>query len=407
MKAVPILGQHDSRWGAQRLGTGSYDGAKLINTTIADYGCLITCLTMANLAFDPGSNLLVNNVDDIFTNQKGYTDGRGHFSPAAGCNLVVWGRIQQLLPNMGYHTMADYSNRPADITRLRQWINEGGLVVLQVNWKGRPGAMHFVLGKGHSGGPDILVNDPETGREQWFSSKLFGTGVAATDILKAYFFKDAISAAAPNYPPPVAPVPVTNPAPGMGSGPALEPETTKEEEVTQAEHDAVVAALKQNHDNELKALNGELAKATQLLNTQSDTISRLAADIDKYVPEYVRTWADGETKEVASTAPIILVDFADQMPALEYEENTLFVVQGQPFTVAGKRYYRTKKSVAGGYYYGVPEDLVKDYVHEEPKSVLDLSAARTSLTVSQNIHAMAADSSIGGILAKIFKPRRK
>lgn len=383
---APTLWQHDPRWKNQRLGTK--DG-----TTIGGYGCGITDITMMNAAFNPGDGRLVNNIDDIFTNQGGYVaiNAAGKISarsPQAGANLIDWGKIPQLLPNCGYVARGNYPDgTPADIARLRNHLDGGGLAILQVYWQGNKNLMHFVLAVDHDG-DDIIVNDPEKGDRVAFSSKRFGTGRSRDDIYVVHFFADAI----PNTPPPVsAPAPATpapsNPEPGRGAAPV---ETPKEEEVTQAQHDSAMAEMKALFEGKITQLNNdheaEMAPIKHLLETQASTITRLTDELAKYVPEYVATWQDGPVCDVLSKHPLILVDFADKEEPLEFPANTIFTVQGQPFTVAGKRYWRTKNSVVGGYFYGVPADPAVTEAYNGPATTIP------PLNASQQLHAMVADS---------------
>lgn len=376
---VPVLGQLDGRWAGQRLGTKN-------GASIGGYGCLITDITMMNLAFNPGDNRLVNNIDDIFTSLGGYVDGAGHRSPYLGCDLVDWNKIHELLPNCALVATANYPDGvPADTNRIKQHIAGGGLVILQVFWKGNHNLMHFVLGVGSSNS-DILVNDPETGRQQWFSSKLFGSGSAANDIYSAHFFVDGVA----NNPAPMAPVP---PAPAAAS-PSLanQPAPAQEEQVTQAQHDAAIAALNTQHQAEVKDLEKKLSDATELAQTQGATITSLTTELAASVPEYVHTYQGGSVVEVLTLEPVTVVDFADQHAPVELPANTIVEVEGT-FTAAGAHYYRTKKSLDGGYYYGVPVASVSPYT--PAPGALDTNSAKAALSTSQSIHAMGADGMNG------------
>lgn len=371
---VPVLGQHDGRWGGQRLGTK--DGA-----TISGYGCLVTCLTMANLAFGGGEGM-PNNIDDIFTNQGVYVDGDGHRSPAPGCDMVDWGAIQRVLPNLAHVGVGYYSNSPADLNRIKAWIANGGLVVLEVRWKGVASLMHFVLSDGYNGN-DIIVNDPATGRQVGFSARLFGTGNSATDILTAHFFSDAIS-------------PVQAPHPEPAPSPAAPPQITppKEEEVTRAEHDAAIAAIKTDYEAKLTATAADLTMAHELLAKQGETITSLNNQINADKPEYERTYQPGTRGELLTDKHTIVVDFSDQHAAVELEANTIVEVEGI-FTVAGEVYHRTARSLDGEYWYGVKNEDVTTYQTQPAAPVLDARAHSVALSTSQQLHATAA-SAVGG-----------
>lgn len=376
---VPILWQHDNRWKKQRLGTK--DG-----TTLGSHGCTVTCITMVNQAYDPTDKRMPNNIDDVFTINGGFvaTDNAGRIiarSPQAGCNLVDWGKVGILLPAIRRAAWASYPDgTPADVKRIREFVALGGLVILKVFWKGNKGAMHFVVAVG-SNGDDIIVNDPETGRQVGFSAGLFGSGKSANDIYAAHFFVGTR--------PPQTPQVINNAA-GRGSGPVAQ-----EDQVTQAQHDAAIAALNLQHQAEVAALKEDAQK-------MSNTINTLNTELDKYVPEYERTWKDGPVKEVLTDQSVILVDFSDQQKPIEYPANTIFTVEGDPFTVAGKMYYRTHNSVLGGHYYGVPLDALS-----ESYAPIEVPTIKQNLNASQQLHAMVSDGwgfwqSVGNNIKSLF-----
>lgn len=192
--AVPIFSQRDPRWARQRLGT--VDG-----TSIGSHGCLITSIAMMDDAFDPNNPWTPARVDDEFTDKQGYANG----------NLVIWSRIQKLLPNSGYQGVDWCPNAtkttpavPAPVEKLKGHIASGGLAILQVGFSGVSSRMHFLLAVGYEGN-DIIFHDPWYGDRASFASKRYGSGVSAADILAVHYFRDAI----PNEPPPpaIAPAP--------------------------------------------------------------------------------------------------------------------------------------------------------------------------------------------------------
>jgi hypothetical protein len=400
---VPVLSQHDPRYGSQRLGT--QNGA-----TIAGQGCGITCIAMANTGFNPGDNRLPNNIDDIFTNQGGYVgydpQGNIHRSPwqsgNSGCDLIDWGAVTRLLPNVNVVANANYpAGTPADLPRIKQHIDGGGLVILQVFYGGNPANMHFVLALGYKG-DDIEVNDPENGKRSAFSSKLYGTGDARQDIFAAHFVIDGTPDTPAAFVPPQA-QPTQSP-----SAPAVVPSAIG---ITQAQLDSAVAQTKQVYLDQIAALTQQSVLDQQrikdlegLCTAQGNTIDELNKQLGLAVPEYVRTWQDGPVQEVISTAALDLIDFSGKMPRVALAAGEIVTIQGAPFEVSGIRYYRTRNSVAGGYYYGVPVGSVQPYrANPQVTPVLDLSAKKAALSASQNLHVMAADNVgfLQGILNKL------
>lgn len=185
---IPTWSQRNPAWANQRLGTKN-------GTTIGSHGCLITSLAMMNAGFDPRNQLTPNQVDDIFTNKGGYSNG----------NLVIWNKINQLLANCGTAGVTYCTTVPAPIAELRSRLDQGQLAVLQVGFGGNANAMHFVLAVGYDG-DNIIFHDPWWGDRSSFSSKRYGTGSSSRDILAIHYFSDSI-------PEPVKPaVPVAKPA---------------------------------------------------------------------------------------------------------------------------------------------------------------------------------------------------
>lgn len=183
--AVPNYKQGDPRWRNQFLGTST--------VTIGDYGCAITSIAMVDSRFDPANPWNPSQVDEWFTNHNGYVDG----------NLVAWDRINSLLPNTLWQGADPTPSSPAPIQKIKDHLNSGGLVILEVRFGGNPDAMHFIVGVGYNG-DDIIYNDPYIGDTASFANGRFGSGSAAADIMTTHYFIDTT----PDVPtpPPVAPV---------------------------------------------------------------------------------------------------------------------------------------------------------------------------------------------------------
>lgn len=206
LNSVPVYKQSDPRWGRQLLGTSEVD--------LADYGCAITCVAMVDSKFDPANPWNPGQVDEWFTKHEGYVNG----------NLVAWDRINRLLPNTLWQGRDWTPNTPAPIQKIKNHLNAGGLVILEVRFGGNPNLMHFVVGVGFNG-DDIIYNDPYVGDTASFANGRFGSGLAYADIIATHYFIDT-TPDVPN-PPPVAPVeaPVQPaPAPAPETPPADSPE---------------------------------------------------------------------------------------------------------------------------------------------------------------------------------------
>lgn len=203
---VPNYRQGDPRWANQELGVS--------DVTIGGYGCAISCVAMVDSKFDPANPWNPGQVDEWFTKHDGYVDG----------NLVAWDRIHRLLPNTLWQGWDQTPSTPAPIQKIKDHLNAGGLVILEVRFGGNPNLMHFVVGVGYNG-DDIIYNDPYVGDTASFANGRFGSGLAYADILNTHYFIDT-TPDVPN-PPPVAPVEVPvqpAPAPAPETPPAPSPE---------------------------------------------------------------------------------------------------------------------------------------------------------------------------------------
>lgn len=376
--SVPLLKQGDPRWGRQRLGT--------VNAaTLAGYGCLITCLTMKNKAFEPTSPLLPNNVDDIFTNRGGYAnnDNNGTVSPAPNCDMVIWGKIAQLLPSMNYHGAG-----AGDYGAIRNCLDQGGLPTLEVRWGGNNNFMHFVEAVGYTEN-DIVVHDPITGtRGGVIGSNLFGRGSLTQLIRRVQYFYDRV----PNQP--VAPEPS---APSPAAPPLV---VTQGEEVTQLEHDAAINALLHGPNGEggldnldhwkqvARDAQTQLSEMDALRERQANAIASLTQELSKYKPAYEATEAD-EPGTFITTSEIVVVDHADKMPPVVQGKGVI-VEAVTSFAVNGTKYFRTQASRDAGVYYGFPEASLARYETAPRGNVLDTRPA-VVLTGAQKFHLGAAE----------------
>jgi hypothetical protein len=209
---VPLFNQRDPRWASQRLGI---EGSAV---NIGQAGCCITCVSMANGAFDPSANSLPNHIDDLFSaNPKGKSsDGY------ADCNLVIWNAINRILPSMSTQGAIYCLNTPAPVYDIKAHLDVNHLAILQVGFGGNPKNMHFVLAVGYNG-DDIIFHDPWYGDQVSFASKRYGTGDSSKDILAVHYFADGTPD--PVKPPvPVAARPIENPVPPVDPQPVPTPE---------------------------------------------------------------------------------------------------------------------------------------------------------------------------------------
>lgn len=147
MKTLPqIYSQRDSRWATQRLGTVN-------NTTIGDYGCYVTSMAMVASYF--GNSVTPSELDDIFTNNKWYSDG----------NMMVDNNLHKAYSDIIYKSSLDFSSVPADLSKLQQLNSDvNTLVILEVDFNpSQIGVQtHFVVCV-DCDGIKVTIADPWTG----------------------------------------------------------------------------------------------------------------------------------------------------------------------------------------------------------------------------------------------------
>lgn len=188
----PIYRQGNPLWSGQRLGTVN-------GTTLGSYGCLVSSLAMVSSAL--GQLLNPAQVDDLFTNNRGYANG----------NLVIWNAVPRLLPQLSPLGVDYCESTAAPIAKIKGHLDAGGLALLRVNFNGVAGKMHWVVADGYNG-DNIIKADPWYGDETDFTSRnaagrpRYGTGDASRDILEVHYFGDAFVPSAPIAPPATVPV---------------------------------------------------------------------------------------------------------------------------------------------------------------------------------------------------------
>lgn len=362
---VPILGQSDPRWARQRLGT-------VDATTLSSHGCLVSCIAMAN-HYWTGQVTYPNMVNDLFTRSGGYAQG----------NLVVWGKLPQLLPVFRAGDADHTPTVPANLTKLKAHLDGGGLAILEVRLRGLADLMHFVLAVGYNGN-DIIVNDPASGARVGFSSRRFGTGDSAKDIIVTRYYTSAAT-------------------PGRGAGPAPATQGAKEE-VTQAEHNAIVrnilhgprGADGNDYFDYWKSRTAQLSTENGALKGQLEALRQaneaLAAEVDRMGDQLESHWQHSfvaEPRERRAKAEGFAIDYAGEHEPQPVTVG-MIIPQGGTFVFQGKTKVRTSNSVANGTWYGVDEELLEDIEPITGDNLLDLRP-RPELGRDEKVHLAAAN----------------
>ena len=171
MRTLPqVYSQRDPRWASQRLGTVN-------GTTIGQEGCYISCFAM--LACYYGHNVTPADIDNDATN-KLYVDG----------NEATDDMLQKIFSDCQYQQSFDYSNTPADLSKLQALLSDPSIsVILEIDFDHNPSdgiQSHFVIAV-DCDGTNVTIADPWYGSVDPFT-KNYGNNPSQT-ILKFVVYK--------------------------------------------------------------------------------------------------------------------------------------------------------------------------------------------------------------------------
>lgn len=132
----------------QKLGTS--------NTTIADYGCLLTCVTMyANYLREPKSYHTVPEMNEIIKKVNGFVSG----------NLFRFASLWEAFPEIGADKLIRTPLTPAPLAEIDAVLADGRPVIVETRQNKR--TEHWVLIIGKQNGK-YVANDPWTGKQVLF-----------------------------------------------------------------------------------------------------------------------------------------------------------------------------------------------------------------------------------------------
>jgi hypothetical protein len=138
-----MIGQRDTRWASQLLGHGT--------GTIGQYGCVITsvCDGLNEAGYTDETPSTVNNK---LKNVPGAFIGTTK-------NLLDWNKLKEVF-TIDYKGSYNYDTVPAPIDKLREYLDQGLVVILRVSAKNIGGTGdHFVRAKSVQGST-VIVRDP-------------------------------------------------------------------------------------------------------------------------------------------------------------------------------------------------------------------------------------------------------
>lgn len=163
---IKPLGQRNSQWASQRLGT--VDGV-----TIGSDGCVVTSHCMS-LTYH-GKPFLPNTLDDFLTDNKLYAQG----------DLWVPSNSTKIYPEYKYIGEDVCNYDPAPIAKIKAKIDAGQPPTL---WLINGGEFHNVLAVGYEG-DKIKVNDPWMGDQVFIEDRW---GASSVVILAVDYYEGPI-----------------------------------------------------------------------------------------------------------------------------------------------------------------------------------------------------------------------
>lgn len=144
---VKTLSQRDNRWKAQKLGNS--------NSSIGDYGCVLTSVAMF-IQYVLKNDILPPDLNRMMTDNGGYDK-----------DIWQWTALTKIYPEVRFDGRKDYYNVSADIPLIKSYIDKNLPVVVLLDFdRGKAGVQdHFVLVVGYTDN-DLIINDP------WYGDRI-------------------------------------------------------------------------------------------------------------------------------------------------------------------------------------------------------------------------------------------
>lgn len=160
IEIAPYLWQRDPAFGSKVLGKPGQVGAA---STIHNYGCVVTALTMLRNRVLGRTDLTPDMTNERLVQVGGYTNNPPLLPDV---NLLVWSKIPVAFPELRVSGLFYPEKRPvnrAEFQAINYWLARQVPVIVCVDFSTAPGLQkHYVLLVGYTDGPkpQYLMADP-------------------------------------------------------------------------------------------------------------------------------------------------------------------------------------------------------------------------------------------------------
>lgn len=171
--SLPWYGQTKSEsWGNDYIGDSK-------NIQIYSHGCTITCAAMV-VSFH-GKKMNPRQINKWLLKNDAYAAGSNDSTGEYfGKVQIIWNRLVEELSELSAYKRYDYRAESADLSLIRQYIDQGIPVIAETRLEGR--TYHFVVIHGYEG-DDFLIKDPLNEENHYLSdaynvSDKYGSGAS-------------------------------------------------------------------------------------------------------------------------------------------------------------------------------------------------------------------------------------
>lgn len=147
----PLFSQRDIRWKDHGLGGPPLPGG--VQTTIGDYGCVITCLAMG-LSKLTGEMIHPNEVDEALKSVDAYA--------GINQNLLIFAKVQDAFPYIKIRQHLICETDPAPIADIDQALRDNCIVLFKIDFELTTPKVdsHYIIPVAGRGGTFYTCHDP-------------------------------------------------------------------------------------------------------------------------------------------------------------------------------------------------------------------------------------------------------